>query len=106
MAFLSDALALIGVHTVLLAIITGAMMGFYLASINGFIRVRSLRRSLITNLVAATSFLYPIALMRELIHVDNLSWVVWFAMWLLLIAFTMTAEIANWLFCHRAGRNS
>lgn len=99
MSTVIEALNTIGLATFLLVVVTGTMMGYYLASINGFVRVRSLRRSLITNLVAATSFLYPVALQREFVNSDNLAWSVWLAMWLLFVVFTMLAGIANWVLC-------
>lgn len=99
-----DAFQTIGLTTLLLVVITGGMMGFYLASINGFVRVRSLRRSLITNVVAATSFMYPIAMQREFTSDSNLSWSVWLAMWVLMLVFTTMADVANWLFCRISER--
>lgn len=82
----------------------GFTMGVYLAALNQYIRVRSLHRSVITNLVAATSFLFPIALQRDVTEVDNLKWGVWVAMWFLMVVFTMTADLTNWWVCTQAAR--
>lgn len=102
--FISGLVELIGISG-WIAMFSGITMGWYLAAINGFIPVRSLKRSLITNFVASVSFIFPIALERTITDSPSLEPSAWTAMWLLLITFMMAADISNYILCHYRYRN-
>lgn len=84
--------------TTAVAIITGSMLGFYLAAINGFAKVRSLSKSLITNLVTGLSFFAPLfwyfISLGENERADR-----WFAALVLYVVFSTTADVSNYVWC-------
>lgn len=96
-----DVFTLVGI-SFLTAAAAGATMGLYLAAVNNFIPVRSLRKSLITNLVIAISLFLPLALQREFTGDANLGVAAWTGMGLIYITFAMTADVVNYLICHRS----
>lgn len=87
--------------TGVVAIITGAMLGFYLAAINRFIPVRSLSKSLMTNIVTATSFFIPLFLLISTLPGGSERGDRWIAAFILYLMFSTTADVSNWLWCHR-----
>lgn len=83
------------------AAVSGATMGVYLAAVNKFIPVVSLRKALITNLVIALSLFFPIALQRELTGAANLGVVAWTAMGVMYLTFATAADVVNYIVSHR-----
>ena len=81
------------------ALLTGMSMGWYLAALNRYVPVLSIRRSLITNFVGGVSFILPIAMQRTVTTDPNLEPTAWFAMWFLLIVFMTSADITNYVIC-------
>lgn len=102
---LQEVIELIGVSWVV-AVATGISMGWYLAALNRYVPVLSVKKSLITNFVAAVSFIVPIAIERAYSAHPNLRPEQWFVMWFLLITFMMTADIANYVICRFVKRRA
>jgi len=96
---MNEIIDLVGISG-LVAMFSGISMGWYLAALNQYVPVRSVRRSLITNVVASISFILPVALERTITQHPNLQPDQWFVMWALLMTFMMAADVSNYIICH------
>lgn len=95
-----ELLELIGV-SLLIAAASGATMGLYLAAVNQYIPVLSVRKSFITNVVVTLSFFLPVAIQRFATDDPTLRPVAWTALGILYLVFSMTADVSNYIICHR-----
>ncbi len=95
---------LIGVSAVT-ALITGAMLGLYLAAVNKFVPTRKLRRSLVNDIVIGLSFFLPVAIQRDLLDVPTLDYTSWFALMVIWLIFSITADVVNSIICHHKYQN-
>lgn len=87
--------------SLLTAVAAGATMGHYLAAVNRYIPVRSVRKSVITNIVVTVSFFLPIALQRVVTDDPTLSPTAWIALGIMYLAFSTTADAVNYVLCRR-----
>lgn len=96
--FFNDLIALVGISG-FIAMFSGISMGWYLAALNHYVPVKSLKKSVITNIVGSVSFIFPIAFERTLTGSPTLHPTQWVAMWALLVTFMMAADLSNYIIC-------
>lgn len=107
MEFIASLIDKIGI-SFFTALICGVGLGVYLAAINNYIPVRSIKKSYITNAVIGLSFFLPIFLQRALSQTPDIvnsadRWAAAFILWLV---FSTTADAVNWIICQwRAQHN-
>ena len=87
--------------SLLTAALAGVTMGHYLAAVNHYIPVRSVRKSIITNIVVTVSFFLPIALQRAATDDPTLNSTAWFALGIMYLVFSTTADVVNYAICRR-----